>query len=153
MNVDKNRKRASELRWIGFQSVLTGIVILFGMGCLCFIFLDEGAGLQSGSYSTRKGLGFLLLGGVLGLWMIVRGVIYLVRAQSGDEQYAKGVEEAMDRLESKQAEMMRSKIGNGSMHNVLVLLGWIFLVLVMIALLAILYGEFSRYEGVKLIHP
>ncbi len=39
------------------------------------------------------------------------------------------------------------------MHNVLVLLGWIFLVLVMIALLAILYGEFSRYEGVKLIHP
>jgi len=156
MDTDKNRKRANELRWTGFQSVLTGVVIIFGVGCIFSIFLDEGTGSQSGSYSARRGLGLLLLGGVWGLWMIVRGVIYLIRAQSGDEHYAKGVEEAMDRLESKQAEMMRSKMGSGSWRNVFILLGWVFLFLVVIALLGILFGSFSsfsRYEGVKLIHP
>jgi len=95
---DENRKRIQELRRIGFQKLLAGIVLLFAVGVLWFIFLDEDAGLHShsysgGSYSRGRGLGILLLFPVFGLWNIVRGVIYLIRAQSGDEHYAKSVED------------------------------------------------------------
>jgi hypothetical protein len=154
MSADENRKRIGELRWIGFQKLLTGVVLVFAAGVFCFIFFGEDADSHSHSSAPYvRGRGFLLLVPAYGLWSIVRGVIYLVRAQSGNEQYAKGVEDAMDKYERKLDERMGQKAGNASMHNVLVLLGWIFLFLVVIAVLGILYGSFSRYEGVKLIHP
>ena len=95
----------------------------------------------------------VLLAGVFGLWSIVRGVIYLIRAQSGDEQYAKGVEDAMDTYERKMDERMGQTMVGGSWRNVCKLLGWIFLFLAVIALVGILYASFHRYDGVKLIHP
>ena len=141
---DENRKRIQELRRIGFQKLLAGIVLLFAVGILCFIFLDEDAGLHShsysgGAYSRGRGLGIFLLFPVFGLWNIVRGVIYLIRAQSGDEHYAKNVEDIMDKLESKQVEKMGKKMGNGSMYNVLVLLVWVFLFLAVVGAIAIGY--------------
>ena len=69
----------------------------------------------------------VLLAGVFGLWNIVRGVIYLIRAQSGNEHFAKTVEDAMDKYETKQEEVMSKRMGSGSTHNVLVLLVWVFL--------------------------
>src|SRR5712675_2587494 len=137
MNDGENRKRTQELRWIGFQRLLTGIVIIFGVGCICFIFLDENDGLHShsdsgGSYLRGRGLGVVFFAGVWCLWNIVRGVIYLIHAQSGNEHYAKGVEDAMDKYERKQDEVLSKKVGNGSMHNVLVLLVWVFLFLAVV---------------------
>jgi hypothetical protein len=156
MSADENRKRIQELRRIGFQRLLAGVVLIFAVGVLCFIFFDEDAGSRSHSYSGGRGLGMVLLAGVFGLWNILRGVIYLIRAQSGDEHYAKGVEDAMDKCERMQGERMGQKMVGGSWRNVFILLGWVFLFLVVIALLSILFGSFSpfsRYEGVKLIHP
>jgi hypothetical protein len=144
MNGDENRKRGKELRWVGFQSFLTGIVIIFGVGCICFIFSDENGGLQPHSYLSGRGLGILLIGGVWGLWLVARGVIYLIRARSGDEHYAKGVEDVIEILESKHEEMMRKKMGNGSMRNVFVLLGWIFLFLAMVGTIGIGYLFWTR---------
>jgi len=134
MSDDENRKRIQELRWIGFQKLATGVVLIFAVGVLCFIFLDEDADLHShsnsgGSYLRGKGLGMVFFAGAWGLWNIVRGIIYLIRAQSGNEHYAKSVEAAMDKYERKQDEVMSKKMGNGSMHNVLVLLVWVFLFL------------------------
>ena len=44
----------------------------------------------------------MFFAGAWGLWNIVRGIIYLIRAQSGDEHYAKCVEDVMDKYERKQ---------------------------------------------------
>jgi hypothetical protein len=144
MSADENRKRIQELRRIGFQRLLAGVVLFFAVGVLCFIFLDEDADLRShsdsgGSYLRGRGWGMVLLAGVLGLWNIVRGAIYLIRAQSGDEHYAKGVEDVMDKYERKQEERMGQKMGNGSMRNVLVLLLWVFLFLAVVCAIGIGY--------------
>jgi hypothetical protein len=147
MSADENRKRIQELRWIGLQRLLTGIVLIFAVGVLCFIFLDEDADSRShsgGSYLRGRGLGFLLLAGVFGLWSIVRGVINLIRAQSGDEHYAKGIEDAMDKYERKQGERMGQKMVNGSWRNVFILLGWIFLFLAAIGAVAVGYLLWTR---------
>ena len=144
MSTGENRKRTQELRRIGFQKLLAGIVLIFGVGVLYFIFLDEDDGLRSHSNSSGRGLGIVLLCGVFGLWNVVRGAIYLVRAQSGDEQYAKGVEDALDKIESKQAEMMTRKVGNASTHNVLVLLVWVFLVLAVVGAIVVGYLIWTR---------
>ena len=107
MSAEENRKRIQELRWVGFQRLLAGIAIIFGVSCVFFIFLDEQAGSRPHySYSSGKALGLLLFAGVWGLWNIVRGIIYLIRAQSGDEHYAKKVVDTMDKVESKQEEVM-----------------------------------------------
>jgi hypothetical protein len=149
MSADENRKRIQELRRIGFQKLLAGVVLLFAVGVLCFIFLDEDADLHShsysgGSYLHGRGLGMVLLAGVFGLWNIVRGVIYLVRAQSGDDHYAKSVEDAMDKYERKQEERMGHTMGNGSMRNVFILLGWTFLFLAVIGAIAVGYLFWTR---------
>jgi len=144
MSDDKNQKRTQELRRIGFQSLLTGIVILFGVGCICYVFLDASNGAQSHSYSSGRGRGLLLLIPAYGLWNIVRGVIHLVRAQSSDEQYGKGVEDAMDKYENAQEELLSKKMGNGSMHNVLVLFVWIFLFLAVVGAIGIGYLFWTR---------
>jgi hypothetical protein len=149
MNDDKNRKRIQELRGIGFQKLLTGVVLIFAVGVLCFIFLDEAADSPSHSYSGSsylrgKGLGMVLLAGLFGLWNIVRGIIYLIRAQSGNEHYANRVEDVMDKYERKQDELMGQKVGNGSMHNVLVLLVWVFLFLAVIGAIGIGYLFWTR---------
>ena len=145
MSADENRKRSQELRRIGFQRVLVGIVIIFGVGCICFIALDEDTGLPLRSYSGRRGFGVLLLSGVWGLWNIVRGVIYLIRAQSGDEHYANKVEDIMDKFESKQDEMLGRKMGpSGSMHNVLVLLVWVFLIIAAVGAIGVGYLFWTR---------
>ena len=145
MSADENRKRTQELRRFGFQRLLAGIVIIFGVGCICFIFLDEDTGLHSYSYSSRRGLGILLLSGVWGLMEYVQGVIYLIRAQSGDEHYSKGIEDMMDKLESKQEEILGKKIGkSGSMHNVLVLLVWTFLFLAVVGAICVGYLFWTR---------
>ena len=86
----------------------------------------------------------VLLAGVFGLWSIVRGVIYLIRAQSGDEHYAKGVEDAMAKYESKLDERMEQKAGNASMHNVLVLLVWVFLCLAVVGGIVVGYLFWTR---------
>jgi hypothetical protein len=149
MNADQDRKRIQELRRIGFQKLLTGIVLIFGVGVLCFIFLDEDADLHShsysgGSYMHGRGLGMVIFAGGWGLWNIVRGVIYLIRAQSRNEHYAKGVEDAMDKYERKQDEVMSKKMGNGSMHNVLVLLVWVFLFLAVVGTICLGYLFFTK---------
>jgi hypothetical protein len=147
MSAEENRKRVQELRRIGFQKLLAGIVIIFAVGVLWFIFIDENADSHSysgGSYSRGRGLGLLLLVPAYGLWNIVRGVIYFIRAQTGDEHYAKGVEDAMGEYEGKLDERMGRKVGDGSMHNVLVLLGWIFLCLVVVGGIAVGYLFWTR---------
>lgn len=149
MSADENRKRIQELRRIGFQKLLAGVVLLFAVGVLCFILLDEDADLHShsysgGSYLRGRGLGMVLLAGVFGLWNIVRGVIYLVRAQSGNEHYAKGVEDAMGKYERKQEERMGQKMGNGSMRNVFILLRWTFLFLAVIGVIVVGYLFWTR---------
>jgi hypothetical protein len=147
MSADENRKRIQELRWIGFQKLLTGVVLIFAAGVLCFIFFGEDADSHShsgGSYVRGRGLGFLLLVPAYGLWSIVRGVIYLVRSQSGDERYAKGVEDAMDKYERKLDERMGQRVGNASMHNVLVLLVWVFLCLAVVGGIVVGYLFWTR---------
>ena len=144
MNAAENNKRIQELRRIGFQSILTGIVILFAVGCIGYMFFDEMSEAHSHSYSGRRGLGLLLLIPAYGLWSIVRGVIYFIRAQSGDEHYAKGVEDAMDKYEGKLDQQMGRKVGDGSMHNVLVLLVWIFLCLAVVGGIAVGYLFWTR---------
>jgi nitrate reductase NapE component len=144
MSPDKNRKRAQDLRWSAFLSILAGIVIIMVMGLFCFIFFTGDTSSQSGSYSSRRGLGFLLFGGVWGLWMIVRGVIYFIRALSGDEHYAKTVVDVMDKFESRHEAMMKKKAGNASMFNVLVLLIWVFLFLAVVGAIAVGYLFWAR---------
>lgn len=139
MSADKNCKRAQELRWIGFQSILAGIVIIMVMGLFCFMFFEGGTSPQSGSYASRKGLGFLLFIGVWGLWMIVRGVIYLIRALSGDEHYAKAAEDAIDKFGSGYVATTKKRAGNASMFNVLVLLVWVFLFLTVVGAIVLGY--------------
>jgi preprotein translocase subunit SecG len=144
MNAEDKHKRIQELRRIGFQKLLTGFVILFAVVCIGFIFLDASAETHSHSHSSRRGLGILLLVPAYGLWSIVRGVICLVRAQSGDENYAKGVEDAMDKYEAKQEERFGQKVSDGSMRNVLVLLVWIFLFIAAVVAICIGYDFLSR---------
>jgi len=147
---NENRKRTQELRRIGFQRLLVGVVLIFAVGVLYFIvFLDDDARLHSqsysgGSYLRRRGLGMVFLAGVCGLWSIVRGVIYLIRAQSGDEHYAKGVEDAMDRYERKQGERMGQTMVGGSWRNVFILLGWVFLCLAVVGGIVIGYLFWTR---------
>jgi hypothetical protein len=147
--IDENRGRTQELRRIGFQKILVGIVLIFAVGVFWFIFSDDGAGLQShsnsgGSYLRGRGFGTVLLAGVFGLWNIVRGLIYLIRAQSGDEHYAKRVEDAMDKYERKQDALMEKKKGSYSMHNVLVLLVWVFLFLAVVGAVGVGYLFWTR---------
>jgi len=146
MNAAEKNKRIQELRRIGFQSLLTGIAILFGVGCICYMFFDTVSEAHSHSYSSRRGLrlGLLLLIPAYGLWSIVRGVIYFIRAQSGDEHYAKGVEDAVDKHEGKIDQQMGRKVGDGSMRNVLVLLVWIFLCLAVVGGIAVGYLFWTR---------
>ena len=96
------------------------------------------------SYLSGRGLGFLLLIPAYGLWNIVRGIIHLIRAQSNDEHYAKIVEDAMDDFERKNENLMAKKMGNGSMHNVLVLFVWIFLFLAVVGAIGIGYSFLTR---------
>jgi preprotein translocase subunit SecG len=145
MNAAENHKRIQELRRIGFQRLFGGVAIVFGVGCICYIFLDEGDGAHfHSSYSSGRGLGLLLLIPAYGFWNIVRGVIHLIRAQSSDEHYGKGVEDAMDDFQGKQEELMSKKMGNGSMHNVLVLLVWIFLFLAVVGAIGVGYLFWTR---------
>ncbi|HSY44258.1 MAG TPA: hypothetical protein VK811_10145 [Candidatus Acidoferrum sp.] len=144
MSTDKNRKRAQDLRWNGFLSIVAGIVIITVMGLFCFMFLVESPSSQSGSYSSGRGLGFLLFGGIWALWMIVRGIIYFIRALSGNEHYAKTVENVMDKFERDHEATMKKKVGNGSMRNVLVLLGWVFLFLFVVGAVAAGYLFWTR---------
>ena len=55
-------------------------------------------------------MGFCCLSQRMDWRCIVRGVIYLIRAQSGNERYAKGVEDAMNKYESKLDERMGQKV-------------------------------------------
>jgi len=116
------------------------------LGLLCFIFLDNDTNSQSDSVSSGRGLGLLLFFGFCALWAIVRGVIYLIRALSGDERYAKGVEDVMDKFESSRYEaMMKNTVGSASTrHNVLVLLCWVFLVLAVVGAVFIGYLFLTR---------
>ena len=146
---DENRRRTQELRWFGFQRLSVGVVLICFVGVLCFMFLDEDADLHSNSYSggsyvRGRGMGVVLLVGVFGVWSIVRGVIYLVRAQSGDEHFAKGVDDAMDKYEKKQEARMGQKVGDGSMYNVLVLLLWCFLFLAVVGAIYVGYLFWTR---------
>jgi len=62
--------------------------------------------------------------------MIVRGVIYLIRAISGNEQFGKSVADVMDKsFESHYEATMKRKVRPASTHNVAILLGWVFLFL------------------------
>ncbi|MGO9705697.1 MAG: hypothetical protein ACLPYZ_10800 [Limisphaerales bacterium] len=147
MNPDENRKRIQELRWIGFQKLLTGVVLVFAAGVLCFIFFGEDADSHSpsgGSYVRGRGLAFLLLVPAYGLWSIVRGVICLIRAQSGDENYAKGIEDTMDKYERKMDERMGQTMVGGSWHNVFILLGWVFLCLAVVGGIVVGYLFWTR---------
>jgi hypothetical protein len=144
MSPDKNCKRAQDLRWNAFLSILAGIVIIMVMGLFCFIYFTGDNSSQSGSYLSGRGLGFMLFGGVWGLWMIIRGVIYLIRALSGNEHYAKTVVDTMDKFESHHEAMMKKRTGNASMFNVLVLLVWVFLFLAVIGAVAVGYVFWTR---------
>ena len=151
MSADENRKRIQELRRIGFQRLLASVVLIFAVGVLCSIFSDEDVDLHfhsdssaTGSYLRGRGFGMVLLAGVFGLWNIVRGVIYLIRAQSGDEHYAKGIEDATDKYERKQGERLGQKMVNGSWRNVFILLGWAFLFLAVIGAVAVGYLLWTR---------
>lgn len=144
MNPDKNRKRAQDLRWIAFQSILVGIVLVGVGGLFLFMYFNEDASSRSHGYADRKGLLFLLIIGVWGLWMIVRGIIYFIRAFSGNEHYAQGVEDVMDQVASRYEAMGKQKVRNGSMHNVLVLLCWVFLFLALVGATYIGYLYWTR---------
>jgi len=91
----------------------------------------------------------VFLAGMCGLWSIVRGVIYLIRAQSGDEHYAKGVEDMLDKQEEKIGQKMGKKMGNASMFNVLVLLVWVFLFLAVVAIVGLGYLWLFPYDKYK----
>jgi len=113
------------------------------------VFLNDDAGLHSqsnssGSYLCGRGLGMVFLAGAFGLWSIVRGVIYLIRAQSGNEHYAKGVVDLLDKQEEKIGQKMGKKVGNASMFNVLVLLVWVFLFLAVVGAIVIGYLFWTR---------
>jgi hypothetical protein len=142
MSTEENSKRIKELRQIAFQKLLAGIVLIFVVGCFCFMMPSDD---DLHSYSARKGLGLILLCGVLGLWAIVRGVIYLIRAQSGDEHYAKSVEDVMDKLESRQVKNLLGKRRKDySTRNVLVLLAWVFLFLAVVGAICVGYSFWTR---------
>jgi hypothetical protein len=153
MNSDKNRKRAQDLRRVAFQSLLTGIVIILGLGCIFLVVLDKRTGFLDGgpvsqssfrSIPGGRGLGLFLFSGVWGLWMIVRGAIYLIRALSGNEQYAKTVVDTTDKFESRQEAIMKQKVANGSTHNVLVLLVWVLLFITVIGAIVAGYLFWTR---------
>ena len=128
-----------------FPKTFNGYCDSFWSGLHWFHFFDERAETHfHSSYSNGRGLGLLLLIPAYGLWNIVRGIIHLIRAQSSDERYGKGVEDAMDNFERKQEELMSKKMGNGSMHNVLVLLVWIFLFLAVVGAIGIGYLFWTR---------
>ena len=130
--------------------LIAGIVIIFAVGVFYFIYcLDDDAGLHSQSYLRGRGLGMVFLAGMCGLWSIVRGVIYLIRAQSGDEHYAKGVEDMLDKQEEKIGQKMGKKMGNASMFNVLVLLVWVFLFLAVVAIVGLGYLWLFPYDKYK----
>ncbi len=50
----------------------------------------------------------------------------------------------MDDFERKQEELMSKKMGNGSMHNVLVLFVWIFLFLAVVGTIGVGYLFWTR---------
>lgn len=142
---DKNRNRTRDLMWMGFQSILGGVVIILVLGLFCFMYLDRDTRSQPDPISVRRGLGLLFLCGFCGLWAIVRGVIYFIRALSGNERYAKSVEDVMDKFESRHCEtMMKKRIGNASTHNVLVLLCWVFLFLAIVGAIFVGYVFLTR---------
>lgn len=120
-------------------------MIIAVLGLFCFILLDSGTSPQSGTYWSGRGLGFLLFFGICGMWAIVRGVIYLIRALSGNERYAKRVEDVMDKFESRNEAMITKQVGSASTrHNVLVLLGWVFLFLAIAGAIFIGYLYLTR---------
>lgn len=123
-------------------------MIIMVLGLFCFMYLDSGRDSisQPDPVSSRRALSVLLLFGFCGLWAIVRGVIYLFRAWSGDERYAKSVEDVMDKFESNGCEaMMKNRVGSASTtHNVLVLLCWVFLFLAIIGAIVIGYLFLTR---------
>ena|SRR5215469_3449616 len=139
MNPDKDRKRARDLRWIGFQSILVGIVLTAVAGLFGFMVFNDDSGSRPHGYVARKGMLFLLIIGFWGLCMIVRGIIYFVRAFSGNEQYAKNVEDVIDKVESNYEAMANRRTRSGSMYNVFVLLCWVFLFLGIVGAIAIWY--------------
>jgi NADH:ubiquinone oxidoreductase subunit 6 (subunit J) len=146
MRPDKNRNRTRDLIWIGFQSILGGTVIIMILGLFCFMFLDKDTNSRPDPVSSGKALGVFLLCGFCGLWAIVRGVIYLIRALSGNERYAKDVEDVVDKFESRGYEAMMKKrmVSDSTRHNVLVLLGWVFLFLAIVGAIYIGYLFLTR---------
>ena len=73
-------ERNQELKRIGLRNLLTGIV-LFGLGGSALGIAIPHASATSG---TMMSLGLVLMVALLGLWKLVRGIMYLVRPQSED---------------------------------------------------------------------
>jgi hypothetical protein len=118
------------------------VMVLF---CFMYLYRDD-TNSHPGHLSPGSGgpLSFLLFVGVWGLWMIVRGLIYLIRALSGNEQYGKRVEDAMDKSFGSSYEAMTKRRGNASTRNVAVLLGWVFLFLAIAGAIFIGYLFLTR---------
>jgi len=72
-------ERNKEIRNIGIRNTLIGTVLTGAAGITIYIALPLSSGLSSG---IARASGVVLLGGLYGLWKLVKGVIYLVRPQS-----------------------------------------------------------------------
>ena len=77
--VDAKLKEFALERNIGIRNTLIGTVLTGAAGITIYIALPLSSGLSSG---IARASGVVLLGGLYGLWKLVKGVIYLVRPQS-----------------------------------------------------------------------
>jgi len=79
MVADAKLKEFALERNIGIRNTLIGTVLTGAAGITIYIALPLSSGLSSG---IARASGVVLLGGLYGLWKLVKGVIYLVRPQS-----------------------------------------------------------------------
>ena len=77
------RERNADIRAIGLRRVLIGAPLVFASAWLTWFFLtDKQIVYQRTSF---RGLGFVMLMGVFGLWKLIGGLMFLLRPQADDE--------------------------------------------------------------------
>ena len=73
------RERNTELRRMGTRNILIGVVLTGAGGITLYFALPIANGFTSG---FNRGLAWVVLAVLYGLWKLVKGIVYLVRPQS-----------------------------------------------------------------------